>query len=84
MATDAEHYDVVVEVNRTEVELLADFADLPIWESEAFFEVGTAIMLTYCVFVALFVVLDTDTFEVAVLEDPILHKIITVKPANAL
>lgn len=83
MASDAQHYDVVVEVDRTEVELLADFADLAVREAEAFLETGATIVLADRVFVALFVVLDSDAFEVAIFEDSVLHEIITVEPANA-
>lgn len=84
MAADVEHYDIVVEVNRPKVEFFADLADLSVGESEAFLQAGTTVMFAYCVFVALLVVLDSDTFEVAVFEDAIFHKIITVKSTNPL
>lgn len=65
------------------MEFLADLADLAVGEAEAFLETGTPVVLTNRVFVTLFVVLDSYAFEVAVFEDPILHKIIAIKPANA-
>lgn len=65
------------------MELFADFADLAVGEAEAFLKTGTAVVLAYRVFVALFVVLDSDAFEVAIFEDSIFDEIITIKPANA-
>lgn len=83
MGVDAEHDDVVVEVDRSQMKLFADFADLPCGEAKTFFEWGTTVMLTYGVFIAIFIVLYAYAFQIALFKDAILDEVLTVEPANA-
>lgn len=84
VAGDAEHDDVVVEVDRPQVKFLPDFADLPVREAEPLLQIRFAIVLAQGVLVALPVVLDPDAFQVAVLEDAVLDEIVAVEAADAL
>lgn len=81
---DAEHDDVVVEVDRAQVELFPDFADLPIGESKTLLKVRLAIVLANRVLVPLPVVLYPDSFQIPLLENAVLDEIVCVVPADSL
>lgn len=83
VAVDAQHHDIVVEVDRSEVELLPDLADLPVRETKSFLQPRTPIVLPNRVLVALAVVLYAYALEVPVLKDAVLHEVLPVEAADA-
>jgi hypothetical protein len=61
MVVDAEHYDIVVEVNRSKVKLFTDFTYFTVGKTKSLLEVRATVVLAYCVLVSLAVVLDADS-----------------------
>ena len=84
MVADAQHDDVVVEVDRPKMKLLPDFADLPVGETETLLQVGLAVVLSNCVLVALAVVFYSYSLQISILEYTVLDKVIPVVPTNPL
>jgi hypothetical protein len=39
MVVDAEHYDIVVEIDRSQVKLFTDFTDLAVGKTKSFLEI---------------------------------------------
>jgi hypothetical protein len=84
MASQTQHDDIVVEIYRSQVKLLANLANLAIRKTKTFFKTRTTIMLSNRVLIALFVVFDADALEVSLFEDAVLDEILTVKATDSL
>lgn len=84
MGIEAEHDDIVVKVDGSEVKLFSDLAYFSGWKAESFFEGTFAIVFTKCILIALVKVLDADASKMAFFEDAILDAIFSVEPTNPL
>lgn len=84
MASQTQHYDIVVEIYRSQMKLLANLANLPIRKTKTFFKTRTTIMFANRVLIALFIVFDADSFEISLFENAVLDEILTVKATNSL
>ncbi len=82
MRSQSQHHDIVVEVNRPQVELFADLADLAVGEPEPFLQGALAVMFPQRVLVALVVVLYADPSQVALLEYSVLDALLRVEATD--
>jgi hypothetical protein len=80
---EAKHDDVVVEVDRSEVEFFADLTNFARGEAKSFLEAAFAIVFSKGILVSMGIVLDSDTSEMAFLEDAIFNAILRVETSDS-